>query len=89
MKLIAYLLITLSVIAGSLASSTAYLVRLDGTSAATLSTLRLGSPAGTYDPDRPGTFHADHAVVQFFEARGWEWGGRWESPWDLHHFQKP
>jgi len=46
-------------------------------------------PAGTYDPDRPGTFHADHAVVQFFEARGWEWGGRWESPWDLHHFQKP
>lgn len=50
MKLLAYLLITLSVIAGSLASSTAYLVRLQGASPETLATLRLGSPAGTYDP---------------------------------------
>jgi len=50
MKLIAYLLITLSVIAGSLASSTAYLVRLQGANPETLATLRLGSPAGEYDP---------------------------------------
>ena len=50
MKLVAYLLITLSVIAGSLASSTAYLVRLQGASPESLATLRLGSPAGTYDP---------------------------------------
>lgn len=50
MKLFAYLLITLSVILGSLASSTAYLVRLEGASPETLSSLRLGSPAGAYDP---------------------------------------
>lgn len=50
MKLAAYLLITISVIAGSLASSTAYLVRLQGTSPETLATLRLGSPAGTSNP---------------------------------------
>lgn len=50
MKLIAYLLITLSVVAGSLASSTAYLVRLGAAGPETLATLRLGSPAGAYDP---------------------------------------
>jgi hypothetical protein len=50
MKLAAYLLITLSVIAGSLAASTAYLVRLQGANPEMLSTLRLGSPAGTYNP---------------------------------------
>ena len=46
-------------------------------------------PAGTYEPGRPGTFHESHPAVAFLEERGWEWGGRWESPWDLHHFQKP
>ncbi len=51
MKLFAYLLITLSVIFGSLASSTAYLVRLQGTSPETLATLKLGSPAGVYDAE--------------------------------------
>jgi hypothetical protein len=50
MKLIVYLLITFSVIAGSLASSTAYLVRLQGASPETLAMLQLGSPAGDYDP---------------------------------------
>ena len=49
MKLIAYLIITISVITGSLASSTAYLVdlsKLSGPQA--ISELRLGSPAGIY-----------------------------------------
>lgn len=50
MKLFAYLLITIFVILGSLASSTAYLVRLQGANPETLSQLRLGSPAGAYDP---------------------------------------
>lgn len=50
MKIIAYIVITLSVIAGSLASSTAYLVRLDGASPEALNGLRLGSPAGAYAP---------------------------------------
>lgn len=50
MKLIAFLIITLSIIAGSLASSTAYLVPLDSTPTDTLATLRLTSPAGAYNP---------------------------------------
>lgn len=50
MKPIAFLIITLSIIAGSLASSTAYLVPLASTPRETLSTLRLTSPAGAYDP---------------------------------------
>lgn len=59
MKLFAYLLITLSVIFGSLASSTAYLVRLDGADPAMLSSLRLGSPAGSYDPANAGADFTD------------------------------
>ncbi|MCC5821853.1 MAG: hypothetical protein LAT64_01040 [Phycisphaerales bacterium] len=59
MKLIAFLIITLSIIAGSLASSTAYLAPLDSTPRETLATLRLTSPAGAYDPDR-----ADEAFLQ-------------------------
>lgn len=50
MKLFAYLIITASVIFGSLASSTAYLVRIDGANPEVLSELELGSPAGAYDP---------------------------------------
>ncbi|MAO20782.1 MAG: hypothetical protein CMJ25_08540 [Phycisphaerae bacterium] len=50
MKIIANLLIAISLIAGSLASSTAYLVRIDGANPEKLSTLRLGSPAGSFDP---------------------------------------
>lgn len=50
MKIIAYLVITLSVVAGSLASSTAYLVPLDGADPEAFADLRLGSPAGAYDP---------------------------------------
>jgi hypothetical protein len=52
MKLIAYLIITASVIAGSLASSTAYLTPLD-LPAERLSELTLNSPAGKYDPTDP------------------------------------
>lgn len=48
MKLIAYLIITFSIVVGSLASSTAYLTALDKTPIETLQTLRLNSPAGSY-----------------------------------------
>lgn len=51
MKLIAYLIITASVIAGSLASSTAYLTPLD-TAQERLSELSLNSPAGAFDPEQ-------------------------------------
>jgi hypothetical protein len=48
MKLIAYLIITFSIVVGSLASSTAYLTALEKTPIETLQTLRLNSPAGSY-----------------------------------------
>ena len=34
------------------------------------------------------TFKEGHAVVQWLESRGWEWGGRWNHYQDYHHFQK-
>jgi hypothetical protein len=27
-------------------------------------------------------------VVDFFEARGWSWGGDWTRTKDYHHFYK-
>lgn len=53
-----------------------------------LSAGRVYPPNGTYDPQRPGTFTAGHPVVLEFERMGWQWGGRWKSPVDLHHFEK-
>lgn len=52
MKLIAYLIITASVVAGSLASATAYLAPLD-TPLEDLQGLELTSPAGAFDPNDP------------------------------------
>jgi peptidoglycan L-alanyl-D-glutamate endopeptidase CwlK len=46
-------------------------------------------PGGVYDPSRPGTLVAGDAIVQAFEARGWTWGGRWDTRKDWHHFEKP
>jgi peptidoglycan LD-endopeptidase CwlK len=43
---------------------------------------------GEYIPARPGTLTANHPVVEFMKARGWEWGGDWESYQDYQHFQK-
>jgi hypothetical protein len=39
--------------------------------------------------DRPGMIKEGDAVVKAFDARGWEWGGRWIDPVDYQHFQKP
>lgn len=49
------------------------------------------SPAGTVrDLANPDVFTAHHPVVQWLEAKGWEWGGHWVEPYhDNHHFQKP
>lgn len=46
-------------------------------------------PNAIYDPKKPGTLLENGPVVAAFERRGWEWGGRWESFKDWHHFQKP
>ncbi len=47
-------------------------------------------PAGaTYDLSKPGTIGPDSFIVEFLEARGWTWGGRWTDPIDYQHFQKP
>lgn len=41
-----------------------------------------------YDETAVGTLLAQGIVVRAFESRGWEWGGRWTSPLDYHHFEK-
>ncbi len=46
------------------------------------------SPGAVYDLDAPGTLLAEGVVVRAFERRGWEWGGRWTSLLDYHHFEK-
>ena len=46
-------------------------------------------PAGAiYDESAPGTLVAEGIVVRAFESRGWQWGGRWTSLLDYHHFEK-
>lgn len=49
-------------------------------------TLPLGA---VYDTARHGTLLGDAFVVRAFEKRAWEWGGRWTSLLDYHHFEKP
>ncbi len=46
-------------------------------------------PGAAYDPTRAGTLTPGSAPVRAFEMRGWSWGGRWASPLDYHHFEKP
>ncbi len=46
-------------------------------------------PGAVYEPTIAGTLLADGNVVRAFESRGWEWGGRWTSLLDYHHFEKP
>lgn len=41
-----------------------------------------------YDETAAGTLLSDGIVVRAFEKRGWEWGGRWTSLLDTHHFEK-
>ena len=36
--------------------------------------------------DAPGMIHDGDAVVDAFAARGWKWGGYWDSPTDYQHF---
>jgi hypothetical protein len=38
--------------------------------------------------DIPGMIKEGDAVVQAFDKRGWEWGGRWDTRKDWQHFQK-
>ncbi len=46
-------------------------------------------PDAVYDVRQMGTLTADSDAVRIFESRGWEWGGRWTTRLDYHHFQKP
>ncbi len=46
-------------------------------------------PGAVYDPLRAGTLMPGSVPVRAFEKRGWEWGGRWTTRPDYHHFQKP
>ena len=35
-----------------------------------------------------GIIDKDSICYKIFEKYGWEWGGNWDDPVDLHHFQK-
>jgi hypothetical protein len=37
---------------------------------------------------RPGMIYDGGPVVTAFERIGWQWGGRWTSPVDRHHFSR-
>lgn len=41
------------------------------------------------DPGRKGTIVRGGDCYNAFVKRGWTWGGDWEQPVDLHHFEKP
>ena len=45
-------------------------------------------PGAIYDETAVGTLLPDGIVVRAFESRGWQWGGRWTSLLDFHHFEK-
>jgi hypothetical protein len=47
-------------------------------------------PTGAvYDLRHKGTLFVDSPVVREFMARGWRWGGCFESLRDYHHFERP
>ena len=46
-------------------------------------------PNGSYQPQTPGTFDANHPIVKKFIELGWDWGGNWTTLKDYQHFEKP
>ena len=47
-------------------------------------------PVGAvYEVRQMGTLTVESDAVRVLESRGWEWGGRWTTRFDYHHFQKP
>jgi hypothetical protein len=49
-------------------------------------------PKAVWNPEKPGTLHADHPLVKLMEGFGWEWGGHLtpdSGRTDYQHFQKP
>lgn len=49
---------------------------------------RISPPGAVYQPGAKGTFSEDCPVLQAFLARGWRWGGHFETMMDAHHFEK-
>ncbi len=47
-----------------------------------------GTPFVDRSVERPGMILDGGVVVEAFERRGWEWGGRWRDSLDLHHFSR-
>ena len=48
------------------------------------------SPKGAkYTPGNNGVFTKNGRIVKEMKARGWRWGGDWNSLKDYHHFDKP
>lgn len=50
---------------------------------------KLSPKNGSYDLNRPGTFHLEHPVVNEFKSRKWRWGGQFNKYQDMHHFDFP
>jgi hypothetical protein len=49
---------------------------------------RIEPPGAVYRPGAPGTFFAEHPVMEEFRKRGWTWGGNFITLKDNHHFEK-
>lgn len=41
-----------------------------------------------YQPQKPGTITENSKIAQFFQKRGWVWGGNWDDRKDYQHFEK-
>lgn len=50
---------------------------------------RVDPPGALYDASKPGTIVEGSFLTKLFDELGWEWGGRWTTPIDYQHFQKP
>jgi peptidoglycan L-alanyl-D-glutamate endopeptidase CwlK len=51
-------------------------------------TLFVAPPGATWDVMVPGTLTLDHPITQAFLARGFRWGGQFQSLKDYQHFEK-
>jgi len=47
------------------------------------------SPTGAkYEPEKPGRFSDESAIVKLFLQKGWRWGNKFKQYHDNHHFDK-
>lgn len=49
---------------------------------------RISPHGAVYRPGDPGVLTADNPVVEEFIRRGWQWGAKFKSMKDYHHFDR-